>query len=202
MEPSDIYKTLDGESEGTYREKGSKFIAFAFPISNEDQFKERAALIAKQHPASRHVCYAWVLGETGEHYRANDDGEPNGTAGKPILRFIQAKNITYCAVAVVRYFGGTLLGKGGLVKAYGECARLALENATVIERTLRGSIHVECNYADFDAIKNEVVTSGGEVVTSTFTDKCEARIELPKSMIVEFIEKWSLSDVTLTPIEP
>lgn len=202
MVSSDIYRTLHGESEGIYREKGSKFIALAFPIRSEEQFKERAALFAKQHPASRHVCYAWVLGETGEHFRANDDGEPNGTAGKPILRYIQAKDITYCAVAVVRYFGGTLLGKGGLVQAYGECACLALENATIVAHTMRGTIHLVCNYSDFDAIKNEVVTYGGEVVSSTFTDECEARVALPKSKIDAFIEKWSLSNVTLVLIDP
>ena len=202
METSDIFRTVAGDSEGTYREKGSKFIAFAFPIADEEQFKERALLIAKQHPASRHVCYGWVLGDKGERSRANDDGEPNGTAGRPILRHIQGKGLTYCAVAVVRYFGGTLLGKGGLVQAYGESARLALESATIVERIVRDTIQVVCSYSDYDAIKQEVLNADGEILESVFTEKCGIRIALPKSAVDTFIQKWALSDATFTRIDP
>ncbi len=202
METSDIFRTVAGDSEGIYREKGSKFIAFAFPIADEEQFKERALLIAKQHPASRHVCYGWVLGDNGEHTRANDDGEPNGTAGKPILRYIQGNDLTYCAVAVVRYFGGTLLGKGGLVQAYGESARLALESASIVERIVRDTIQVVCNYSDYDAIKQEVLNSDGRILETAFTEKCVARIALPKSAVDPFIEKWALSDATFTRTDP
>ena len=143
-----------------------------------------------------------MLGDNGEHTRANDDGEPNGTAGKPILRYIQGNDLTYCAVAVVRYFGGTLLGKGGLVQAYGESARLALESASIVERIVRDTIQVVCNYSDYDAIKQEVLNSDGRILETAFTEKCVARIALPKSAVDPFMEKWALSDATFTRTDP
>jgi uncharacterized YigZ family protein len=202
MSTSDRYRTLAGESEGVYREKASKFIAHAFPIADEEAFKERAARIAKEHPSSRHVCYAWILGDDGSRYRANDDGEPAGTAGKPILRRLQALDLSYCGIAVVRYFGGTLLGKAGLVHAYGEAAGAALAVASVIERVVRDELLLTCDYPAFDAIKNDVLLLQGEVIEAVFAVQCELRLALPKSRTAPFAEKWRARGATVQADQP
>lgn len=198
----DRYRTLAGEQEGIYREKASKFIAFAFPIADEASFKERAARIVKEHPTSRHLCYAWVVGDAGERHRANDDGEPSGTAGRPILRRIEALGLTYCGVAVVRYFGGTLLGKAGLVHAYGEAARLALAEAVIVERVVRERLTLTCDYAVFDALKADVLALEGEVTDSAFGERCALTLALPKSLVEAFIAKWALRGIDVRRDQP
>ncbi len=114
----DSYKTLESPAEGTYREKGSRFLAFGFPVQNEEEIRNILASLRKKYHDARHHCYAYRLGTTGEAYRVNDDGEPSGTAGKPILGQLLSNNLTHVLVVVVRYFGGTLLGTGGLITAY------------------------------------------------------------------------------------
>ena len=125
----DKFVSIAGSTEGLYKEKGSKFIAHAFPVANEEEIKECLEELSKTYYDARHICYAWVLGLEGEHYRANDDGEPNHTAGDPILNQIRSYGYTRILVAVVRYFGGTKLGASGLIYAYKTAAREALEPA-------------------------------------------------------------------------
>ena len=132
----DRYRTLGGSSEGTYREPASKFIGYVFPIADEGAFKAEAERIWKEQASARHPCYGRVLNNAGDRFRAKDDGEPNGTAGKPILRKLQALDLTYSAVVVVRYFGGMLLGKSGFIHTYGEAARLGLVVANIIEHVV------------------------------------------------------------------
>lgn len=194
----DRYRTIAAASEGTYRELASRFIARAFPIADEAQFKAEADRLSSEHPASRHACYAWVIGDAGEHHRANDDGEPSGTAGKPILRRIQAAGLTYCGVAVVRYFGGTLLGKPGLIHAYGEAARLAIATATIIEHVVMERSVIVCGYDRFDVVKSDVLLHGGRIITSAFTDLCTAELELPIGRIDVLRPKWTLLGVSLS----
>ena len=114
---SDTYLSIDRPSEGLYKEKGSKFISFAFPVQNEETIKEILIGIKKEHFSARHCCYAWSLGIGQERYRVNDDGEPSGTAGRPIFGQIQSHQLTNILLVVVRYFGGTLLGVSGLIQA-------------------------------------------------------------------------------------
>ncbi len=191
------YRTIAGTSEGIHRELASKFIARAFPIANEADFKRIAERFGNEHPASRHVCYAWVLGDAGDHHRANDDGEPSGTAGLPILRRIRSLDLTYCGVAVVRYFGGTLLGKPGLIQAYGEAARLALEAAEIIERVVMEHARITCGYDRFDGVKTDVLTHGGAIITSAFTANCSATIEVPLGALAKLQPKWALLGIVV-----
>src|SRR4029079_14834330 len=142
---SSRFLTLEQHSEATLREKASKFIAFAFPIIDEEDFKQRCAVIAKEHHARRHVCYGWALGADGSRTRANDAGEPQGTAGKRILRQLQKAHVTNASGMVVRYFGGTLLGKAGLIRAYGDAAQLAIAANRIIERVMKTVLTLECS---------------------------------------------------------
>lgn len=193
------YRTIEGTSEGIHRELASKFIARAFPIANEAEFKRIAERFGNEHPAARHVCYAWVLGDAADHHRANDDGEPSGTAGLPILRRIRSFELTYCGVAVVRYFGGTLLGKPGLIQAYGEAARLALEAARIIERVVMEHASITCGYERFDGLKAEVLAHGGAITSSRFTANCSAEIELPKGTLAKLLPRWALLGIEVEP---
>lgn len=192
---TDRYRTLVGRSEGIYRELASKFIGYAFPIIDEDAFKSEAERIAKEHPSARHHCYGWVLNKAGDRFRANDDGEPSGTAGKPILRQLQTLHLTYCAVIVVRYFGGTLLGKPGLIHAYGEAARLALVESRMIDRLVTERFVLECGYDRFDAVKSDILLNEGTITESTFTDLCHVVFELPLGRINGLEGRWSLLGV-------
>ncbi len=198
----DHYLTLATESEGLYREKASKFIAFAFPVSDEADFTRRCALIAKEHHSCRHVCYAWVIGENGDRYRANDAGEPAGTAGKPILRQLQGAKLTYAAVVVVRYFGGTLLGKGGLVHAYAEAAREALAKNSVIERVVRTSMRIQCGYGLVEGIKNDVAKCEGEMLAAEYAERCDLIVAVAKSHVPTFTARWELAGAIVAPDQP
>ena len=131
---ADTYFTIQQPATGIYKDKGSRFLAFAEPVSSEDEIKQRLAFYRKQYYDARHVCYAWMLGADRQLYRQNDDGEPSGTAGRPILGQINSHQLTNILIVVVRYFGGVLLGTGGLVVAYREAAADALNNASIVEK--------------------------------------------------------------------
>ncbi len=194
---SDRYRTLAGESEGMYREKASRFLGRAFPIADELTFKARVEAIAKEHHASRHVCYAWVMGPGGQHYRANDAGEPSGTAGRPILRQLQALDLSYAAVVVVRYFGGTLLGKAGLVHAYGEAAREALSQAIVVERVITTDLVVRCTYAQAEELRNETMKLGGHVRAAHYGEPCVLTLAVPAGNVAGCVEQWRLRGIAV-----
>jgi uncharacterized YigZ family protein len=197
----DRYRALREESEGLYREKASKFLAWAFPIADEEAFRARLDAIAREHHASRHVCYAWVLDANGQRTRSNDAGEPAGTAGKPILRQIQALGITHSAVVVVRYFGGTLLGKAGLVHAYAEAAREALSHNTVIEHVILGELLVRCSYAQLEDVRSEVLKAGGTLRDAIYGERCELRAALPLSLITTCTEKWVRAGLSVERVQ-
>ena len=131
-----MYKTIAANSEGIYKEKGSKFIAIASPVYSEDEFKTFLNQVKKDYHDARHHCYAFKIGLTDNEYRYNDDGEPNNSAGAPIYGQIQSFNVTNIAIVVVRYFGGTKLGVGGLITAYKEAAKDALQNIKIVNRTV------------------------------------------------------------------
>ena len=149
----DTYNIITNSGEGLYKDKGSKFIAQAFPVSSETEAKEGIEDIKKKFHDARHHCYAYMIGPDKSCFRSNDDGEPSGTAGKPILNQILSKDLTNICVVVVRYFGGTKLGVSGLINAYKSAAREALDQTTVEERTIDEIYSLEFEYP----LMNEVM---------------------------------------------
>lgn len=148
------YMTLGQESVAEFSDRGSRFIAHAFPIRDADGFKIRLQALKKEHPKAVHHCFAWRLGIDGTHFRAGDDGEPSGSAGRPILGQIDARSLTDVAIIVVRYFGGTLLGVPGLINAYKTAASLALQLNPVVEKPIEDLCRLEFDYT----LMNEVMT--------------------------------------------
>lgn len=143
----DTYKTIASASEGQFKDRGSKFLAYAYPVSTEAEVKEMLSLLKKEHFNAVHHCYAFRLGPDKQHFRSNDDGEPSGTAGKPILGQIQSNDLTNILVVVVRYFGGTLLGVPGLIAAYKSATAEAIANAKIIEKTVDEVYELHFPYA-------------------------------------------------------
>ena len=173
-------RTLSEPTSGIYREKGSKFLSFALPVNNANEIKEHLAQFRKKYYDARHVCYAYVLGESCSEYRVSDDGEPSGTAGKPILGQINSFELTDVLIVVVRYFGGILLGTGGLVNAYKEAAADALKNAEIVEKYEEKLISIEFPYL----LSNEVSRLSKEldlhIESQNFDDKCSMKLSVSK----------------------
>ena len=142
----DTFLTLAEDSQGLYKEKGSRFLSFAMPVSSTEDVKAKLQVLKKNYYDARHICYAYVLGKNGTVFRSNDDGEPSGTAGKPILGQINSKDLTNVLVVVVRYFGGILLGTGGLVTAYREAAADAIQNNKIVSRLVESNIAIQFSY--------------------------------------------------------
>jgi len=149
----DTYKTISKPSEGLFKDKGSKFISFAYPVNSEDEIREIVLTLKKEHHSARHHCYAWRLGHEKLLFRANDDGEPSSTAGKPILGQIQSHVLTNILIVVVRYFGGTLLGVSGLINAYKYAAMNAINQAEIVEKIMEQNLLIEFGYG----VMNEVM---------------------------------------------
>jgi uncharacterized YigZ family protein len=149
----DSYKTIEKQAEGVFKEKGSKFLSFAFPVNSEEEIREIIQNLKKEHHSARHHCYAWRMGVEKKTFRANDDGEPSSTGGKPILGQIQSYDLTNILIVVVRYFGGTLLGVSGLINAYRSAAQDAINQSKIIDLIVEATIKVEFDYE----ITNEVM---------------------------------------------
>ncbi len=189
MEYTDTYKTIGGAAEGLYKEKGSKFIAYAFPVSNELQIREIITRLKKEHHSARHHCFAWRLGSDLQLHRVNDDGEPNGTAGRPILGQIQHRELTDILVIVVRYFGGILLGTSGLTNAYKQAAANVLLNAETIEKIVETTIEVDFDYLvmnDFMMVLKEFDLVMKE---SHFDLTCKVKIMVRKQITAIVLDK-------------
>ena len=149
---ADLYKSIENPSEGLYKEKGSKFLAFAYPVSTVEEIKERLGFLQKEFHDARHHCYAWRLGADKERYRVNDDGEPSGSAGNPIFGQIQSRELSDILVVVIRYFGGTLLGVGGLINAYRSATSDSLDHARIVELKVYELIHVQFEYSQMNLV--------------------------------------------------
>ncbi len=153
METHDQYKTIEQPGqESLYKIKGSKFFSYAFPVTTEEEVSQVLEDLKKKHHKARHFCYAWQLGKSYEHYRANDDGEPSNSAGMPIYGQLQAYHLTNILVVSVRYFGGTKLGVGGLISAYKTSAKLAIETSRIITKTISNSLYLQCEYDMMDIV--------------------------------------------------
>lgn len=170
---SDTYKVIKSESRGQYKEKGSKFIAIALPVNTEEEIKFKLEEIKKEFHDARHHCFAYILGLGKETFRINDDGEPSGTAGRPIYNQILSKEITDVLVVVVRYFGGTKLGASGLVNAYKTAAREALDQARILAKTINDYYRVEYEYEDTNDIMRIVNDENLQQIQQDFEMNCK-----------------------------
>lgn len=182
------YQTIQKPIEEiTFKEKGSKFISYAYPIQDEEEAKERLTYLWSIHPDATHICYAYRLGLEGENYRANDDGEPSGSGGLPIYNQIVSKEITFVLVASVRYYGGTKLGVGGLVRAYKLSAQLVLEESKIVERHLTEKIQFDFSYEDQGNVMRNVDKFNAEVISTEFTDTCNLIVRIRKENLDNFL---------------
>ena len=185
----DKYLTINAPSEGLYKEKGSKFIAFAIPVSNVEQIKEILEEKRKEHHDARHVCYAYILGVDKADYRSNDDGEPSGTAGRPILGSILSAGVTNVLIAVVRYFGGTKLGTSGFINAYKVASADALENAEIIEKTVDEEIHISFDYLVMNDVMKIIKDVAPQVLSQQFDNNCNMVLSIRKGDAPNLIER-------------
>ena len=181
---SDLYKTISSPSEEVlYKDRKSKFYGYAFPLQNETEVKPLIQSLRKMHPSANHVCYAWQLGISDKHYRANDDGEPNNSAGMPIYGQIQAYGVTNVLVAVVRIFGGSKLGVGGLIQAYKSAAQMALEHATIVSRTLKVVLRLNFPYAELDKVMRLIKKQQLEIISQQMELECSIQIAVRQNDI-------------------
>lgn len=195
----DTYRTIAAPAAGTFKDRGSKFLAFAYPVKTETEVKEHLAQLRKTHFDAVHHCYAFRLGADKLHFRASDDGEPSGTAGRPILGQIQSHDLTNILVVVVRYFGGTLLGVSGLINAYREATADAFKQAQLVEKTINEIYEVRFPYAAMNAVMKILKDSGAALSGQVFELECRLLFEIRKDSadrVCEALRKTD--DVTVT----
>ena len=183
------YKTIKISKEILTKEKGSKFISFAFPAKTEEQFKEQLQIIQAKHPKATHHCYGYRLGDQGDLFRQNDDGEPSGTAGKPILGQIDKLALTYTGVVVVRYYGGTKLGTSGLIKAYKEGAAQALALAEIIEHTIQTTFILSADFKDLNPLMNALQKLQITILKKDFSKEVWIQISIAQGLEKEKFQK-------------
>ena len=185
----DSYKTIiQASKEGLFKDRGSKFYGYAFPVTNEEEIKEKIELLKKQHYNARHWCYAWQLGKKYDHYRANDDGEPSNSAGMPIYGQLQSFNVTNILVVVVRYFGGTKLGVGGLIKAYKNGAKLALENSIIIHKTIDEVFLIKFEYPEMNTIMRIIKDENISIINQKMELDCQFIISIRKKEAIRIFK--------------
>jgi uncharacterized YigZ family protein len=187
LEKIDHYLTITEPAVGEFRDRGSKFFAYAYPVYNEKEWQTHLEALRKEHFKARHHCYAFRLGLDKNNFRANDDGEPSGTAGRPILGQIDALGLTYVLVVVVRYFGGTLLGTSGLINAYKLAAADALQNAQVIERTVEDVYLLDFDYGLMSQVMNVLKKLELDIVAQVFDEKAKISVAIRQSEVEETI---------------
>jgi uncharacterized YigZ family protein len=178
---NDSYKTIKAKSEGLFKDKGSKFLSYAFPVETEEEIKEILIQIKKEHHSARHHCYAWRLGAEEIAFRANDDGEPSSTAGKPILGQLLSFELTNILVVVVRYFGGTLLGTGGLINAYRTAAAEAIKNAKTVTRVVEDKFTLKFTYNEMNDVMQIIKQENLNILDTRFGLDCEIDFSVRKS---------------------
>lgn len=169
----DTYKTIIEQSEGLYKDKGSKFIAFAIPVLNEEQIKEHLQELRKKYYDARHHCYAYALGPMRDAFRINDDGEPSGTAGKPIYGQILSHDLTNILIVVIRYFGGVKLGVRGLINAYKAAAQEAIDNNTIEEKIIKEVYELEFDYPLMNEVMRVLKEQELEQISHDFAMSCK-----------------------------
>lgn len=181
MEADDLYRTVAAPAEAACRERSSKFLSWIFPVRSEEEIREHLDALRKRFFDATHHCYAWRLGPRGEAFRANDDGEPSGTAGKPILGQLLSNDLTDCLVVVVRYFGGTKLGVPGLIAAYREATADVIAQAQIVERTVDRIVTVDFPYVAMNDIMRVVKELQPRIEAQEFDNLCTMRLSIRES---------------------
>ncbi|MEM1327784.1 MAG: YigZ family protein [Bacteroidota bacterium] len=178
---SDQYKTITAKAYGEFKDKGSKFHAYAYPVLSEEDIQQALEIVKKEHFKARHHCYGYRLGYDGQLFRSNDDGEPSGTAGRPILGQIDSRDLTNVFVVVVRYFGGTKLGTSGLINAYKTSASEALDAANIITKTLQNVYRLQFEYAIMGEVMQAAKRMDLNIVDQQFETTAHLDVAFPKS---------------------
>lgn len=193
----DTYRTVKGTSEGSYKEKGSKFLAFAFNARDENEVKTHLDGLRKKYFDARHHCYAYILGKDKDKSRANDDGEPNHSAGTPILNQIRSADLTNLLIVVVRYFGGVKLGVAGLIEAYKTAAAEAIANAEIVEEIVSQNLSFSFEYPAMNQVMKIVKDYGLDIIGQDFGMSCRMEVRIRESLLEETRPKF-LEIETLT----
>lgn len=185
----DSYKTISKPSEGTFKDKGSKFIAYAYPFRDENELKDLLASVKSEHPKARHWCYAYRLSPDRTVFRVNDDGEPSGSAGRPILNTLLSNDLTDVIVIVVRYFGGTLLGIPGLINAYKNATQEALDVAEIIEKTQEDVYKIDFDYLQMNDVMRIIKEDNLEILKQDFDNRCSITFSVRKLHVNQVVHK-------------
>ena len=190
----DTFKTIRTPTEGIFKDRGSKFMAYAYPIEHENEVKQLVENLKKEHFKAVHHCYAYRLGLDRSNFRVNDDGEPSGTAGKPILNTLLSQEVTNILVVVVRYFGGTLLGVPGLINAYKSATIEALAVADIIEKTVNDVYNVSFEFVQMNAVRKVVKEFSLKIRNQTYDNQCTMELEFRKTLTNQVIGKFEKID--------
>ena len=192
-EEKDFYTTIAQPSTAEFKDRGSKFFAFAFPIETADAFKKFQQQLKKEHPKAVHFCFAYRIGTDGNNFRSSDDGEPSGSAGKPILGQIDSKELTNVAIIVVRYWGGTLLGVPGLINAYKTAASLALQITPLVQKQIEVNYALQFDYARMNEVMMVIKQFNCTVVSQELQLFCTMQLGIPKNRLTEV--QYKLNDI-------
>ncbi len=202
MKNSDEYLTIAGPSTGLYKEKGSKFLAFAFSVSTTEQINEILTRLKKEHHGAQHHCYAYILGMKRNEYRMHDNGEPANTAGKPIFNQIASRKLTNILVMVIRYFGGVLLGKGGLIRAYKNAAANALDHASVIKMIHKERYRICFDYKDINNVMKIIGETELDVISQKYEHMAQIEISIRKNKIPRVMNQFKMLDnIIVEPLD-
>lgn len=197
----DTYLTIEKPAGGDFRDRGSKFLSFAYPINSEEDIKPILAQLKTEHPKANHHCWAMRLGTDRSVFRINDDGEPSGTAGRPILNVLLSKNITNITVIVVRYFGGTLLGVPGLINAYRTATEEALKTANIIEKTINDIYTIGFDYQYMNEVMRIIKEDNLAVLNQQFDNTCSVKIAIRKMQVNRSISKFEKVENVVIKLE-
>lgn len=192
----DTYRTIENPSEGIFRDRGSKFLAYAYPIQSENDIKGIVNTLKAEHPKANHHCWAMRLSSDRSVFKLNDDGEPSGTAGRPILNILLSKDLTNLLVVVVRYFGGTLLGVPGLINAYKMATEEAINQAVIIEKTENDIYTISFDYLQMNDVMRVIKDSDMAILTQQFDNNCSIQVSIRKMQVNQVLGKlYKLSGV-------
>lgn len=190
----DTYLTIEKPSEGIFRDRNSKFQAYAYPVNGEADIRTIIARLKSEHPKANHYCWAMRWGTDRSVFRINDDGEPSGTAGRPILNVLLSRNLTNIAVAVVRYFGGTLLGVPGLINAYKKATEEALASAIITEKTVNDVYAITFNYLQMNDVMRLIKENDLDIRDQQFDNDCIIRVAIRKAMVNQTLARLDKLD--------
>lgn len=185
------YQTLKSPIQAEFKDKGSRFLAFAYPVQTVEQVKKYVDDLRQEHHKARHLCYAYRFGVDGNQFRANDDGEPSGSAGRPILGQIDSFELTDVLVVVVRYFGGTLLGVPGLIHAYKTSTQMALENAQIIEKNIEKTVRIRCEYPYLNEAIRIAKNHQAEIIEQDLQLDCRLTVRIPLANAEACLAAWA-----------